>query len=101
MCGSWQVAVRYSELTSEGQLSVPEEKHWLFLRVVYDLTNGDPEYGVETAQVAQIANIPYTLEDAFAVSRDLRNAELINETGPLGTIVSLTDDGKRFVEENS
>ncbi len=80
---------------------MPEEKHWLFLRVVYDLTNGDPEYGVKTAQVAQIADISYNIEDAFAVSRDLRNAELINETGPLGTIVSLTDDGKRFVEENS
>jgi hypothetical protein len=80
---------------------VPEVKHWRFLSVVYDLTNGDPEYGVGTAQVAQIAHIPYTLEDALAVSRELRNAELINETGPLGTIVSLTDDGKRFVEENS
>jgi predicted transcriptional regulator len=80
---------------------VPEEKHWRFLRVVYDLTNGDPEYGVEISQVAQIANIPYTLEDALAVSRELRNAELIKETGPLGTIVSLTDDGKRFVEENT
>jgi hypothetical protein len=80
---------------------VPARKHWRFLRVVYDLTNGDPEYGVETVQVAQIADIPYTLEDALAVSRELRNAELINETGPLGTIVSLTDDGKRFVEENS
>jgi predicted transcriptional regulator len=80
---------------------VPEEKHWRFLRVVYDLTNGDPEYGVAIAQVAQVANIPYTLEDALAVSRELRNAELIKETGPLGTIVSLTDDGKRFVEENT
>jgi hypothetical protein len=84
-----------------GRSEVPEEKHWRFLRVVYDLTNGDPEYGVETTQVAQIADIPYTIEDALAVSRELRNAELINETGPLGTIVSLTDDGKRFVEENS
>jgi hypothetical protein len=83
------------------RLEVPEEKHWRFLRVVYDLTNGDPEFGVETTQVAQIAEIPYTIEDALAVSRELRNAELINETGPLGTIVSLTDDGKRFVEENS
>ncbi len=80
---------------------MPEEKHWRFLKVVYDLTNGDPEYGVETVQVAQIANIPYTLGDALAVSRELRNAGLINETGPLGTIVSLTDDGKRFVEENA
>ncbi len=80
---------------------MPEEKHWRFLRVVYDLTNGDPEHGVETAQVAQIANIPYTIEDALAVSRELRSAELIKETGPLGTIVSLTDDGKRFVEENT
>ena len=96
------MAVRYSELTSEGQLGVPaEEKHWRFLKVVYDLTNGDPEHGVATAQVAQIANIPYTIEDAFAVSRELRNAELIKETGPLGTVVSLTDDGKRFVEENT
>ncbi len=80
---------------------MPEEKHWRFLRVVYDLTNGDPEHGVETVQVAQIANIAYTLDDALAVSRELRNAELIKETGPLGTIVSLTDDGKRFVEENN
>ena len=80
---------------------MPEEKHWLFLRVVYDLTNGDPERGVETTQVAQILNIPYTLEDALAVSRELRNAELIKETGPLGTVVSLTDDGRRFVEENA
>jgi predicted transcriptional regulator len=83
------------------RLEVPGEEHLRFLRVVYDLTNGDPEYGVETAQVAQIANIPYTIEDALAVSRELRNAELIKETGPLGTIVSLTDDGKRFVEENT
>ncbi len=80
---------------------MPEVKHWRFLRVVYDLSNGNPEYGVAIAQVAQTANIPYTLEDALAVSRELRNAELINETGPLGTIVFLTDEGKRFVEENS
>lgn len=80
---------------------MPQEKHWRFLRVVYDLTNGDPEYGVETTQVARIADIPYTIEDALAVSRELRNAELLNETGPLGTVVSLTYDGKRFVEENS
>ncbi len=80
---------------------MPEEKHWRFLRVVYDLTNGDPEYGVATAQVAQTANIPYTMEDALAVSSELKNAGLINETGPLGSVVSLTDDGKRFVEENT
>ena len=80
---------------------MPEEKHWIFLRVVYDLTNGDPERGVETVQVAHTANIPYTLDDALAVSTELRNADLIKETGPLGTIVSLTDDGKRFVEENT
>ena len=80
---------------------MPEEKHWRFLRVVYDLTNGDPEQGVETVQVAQTANIRYTLDDALAVSRELRIAELIEETGPLGTIVSLTDDGKKFVEENT
>ncbi len=80
---------------------MPEEKHWLFLRVVYDLTSGDPERGVRTAQVAQTANIPYNIDDALAVSRELRNADLIKETGPLGTIISLTDDGKRFVEENT
>jgi predicted transcriptional regulator len=80
---------------------VPGEKQRRFLRVVYELTNGYPEHGVQTAQVAQMADIPYTIEDAFSVSRDLRHAELINETGPLGTVVSLTDDGKRFVEEDS
>ncbi len=80
---------------------MPEEKHWRFLRVVYDLTNGDPESGVPIAQVAQTANIPYTIEGAFAVSSELKNAGLINVTGPLGTLVSLTDDGKRFVEENT
>lgn len=77
-----------------------DEKHWRFLKAVYDLTDGDPHYEVETIRVCERAEIPPTIEDGYRVSRELRNVGLINETGQLGTVVSLTRRGKQAVEEN-
>ena len=77
-----------------------EEKHWRFLKAVYDLTDGDPDYGVETIRVCERAEIPPTIENGYLVSRELRNVGLINETGQLRTVVNLTRRGKQAVEEN-
>ena len=76
------------------------EKHWRFLKAVYDLTDGNPDYGVETIRVSERAEIQPSIEDGYRVSRELRNVGLLNETGHFGTVVNLTRRGKQAVEEN-
>jgi hypothetical protein len=79
---------------------VNDEKHWRFLKAVYDLTDGDPECGVETIRVCERADVPPTVEEGYRVSRELRNVGLIDESGQLGTVVNLTPSGKQAVEDN-
>jgi hypothetical protein len=81
-------------------LDLQGEIHWRFLKVLYDLTDGDPDYGVETIRVCERADILPTDEDGYRVSRELRNVGLINESGQLGSVVNLTRRGKQAVEEN-
>lgn len=77
-----------------------DEIHWRFLQAVYELTDGDPRYRIETIRVCERAEIPPTNEDGYRVSRELRKVGLIDETGQLGTVVNLTRRGKQAVEEN-
>ncbi len=81
-------------------LDVQGEIHWRFLKVLYDLTDGDPDHGAETIRVCERADILPTDEEGHRVSRELRKVGLINETGQPRAVVNLTRRGKQAVEEN-
>jgi hypothetical protein len=71
-----------------------------FLKALCQLTGGEVEAYVEIAQVCERAAIPATedKDGGYSISTHLRKLGLVDEAGPLRSLVSLTPEGKALGE---